>query len=89
MGCAILGANEHETTAAEIARGRVHHRQGECGRDGSVDSIAAGLHHFHAGAGGQLMDARYHAVIGHFGVHATACEAGPGSGEERERGVNF
>ena len=51
---------------------RVHYRQGERRRDRRVDGVTPRLHDFHAGAGGQLVNACDHAVLGNFGAHAAS-----------------
>ena len=87
---AVFHADEHESAAAEISGLRVHDRQCETRRDRRVDGVTTGLHDLHAGAGGELVNAGDHAVLGHFGAHAAAGEGelrGGSAGQEHQRGV--
>ncbi|AEK61998.1 hypothetical protein CFU_2168 [Collimonas fungivorans Ter331] len=54
----------HETAAADIARGRVHHRQRITDRHRRIDRITAILQHIDADTGGQVLSRDHHAVFG-------------------------
>jgi hypothetical protein len=67
-------SQQHEAAAAEVPGRWVDYRESKSSGDRCVHGIAPRLHHFHAGARGELVDARHHTVIGYFRVHPAASE---------------
>ena len=55
-------ADQHEATAADIARERVRHRQRQSHRDRGIDGIAAVFQYLQAGFGGVAFVGDHHAV---------------------------
>jgi hypothetical protein len=59
----------HESAAAEVARGRVDHRQRVAHGHCRIHCVTAGLEHIHANVGGQMLGRDHHAVFtGHRGL---------------------
>jgi hypothetical protein len=55
--------NEHEPTAANIARHRMHYGKREARRDSRIHSIATFFQHFDTRIRGQMMDADDHRML--------------------------
>ena len=64
MGFAIGHADQHEPAAANVARGRMNHRQRESHSDSGVDGIASSLQNFHTNMGRELMHGDHHRMLG-------------------------
>jgi len=63
MRAAIGHANQHESTAAQISRRRMHHRQRESRSHRCIDRIAAGLHDLDSRPRGQLVNADHDSML--------------------------
>ena len=70
MGVAGLHADEHESSAADVAGLGKDDGEGESDGDGRVDCVAASFEDFDAGVGGVVVDADDHRVFGGRGRRA-------------------
>ena len=83
VGLAVLVADEHEASSAEVAGEGVDDGEGEADGDGCVDGVAALLEDFDAGVGGVVLDGDDHGVLGAGGLFGAGCL---GSGLARASG---
>ena len=77
VSLAIRHADKHESAAADISGGGMHHREGESGSDGGVDGVASGLQDVGPYLRRDRVHGDDHAVLG---VH------GMGRAEDTRRG---
>jgi len=59
---AVVGAEQQESAAAEIAGRGMDNGESKAGGDGGVNGIAAFAQHVEAGVGGEMVDADHHAM---------------------------
>ena len=64
VGFAVVIADEHEASAAEVACKRIDDGESEADGYGCVDGVAALLEDFDAGVGGVVLDGDDHGVFG-------------------------
>ena len=90
---AVGELQRHEAAAAEVAGGRVHHRQRVADRDRGVDRVAAFPQHLDTSLGGEMLGRHDHAVLrghrrrrGRGGLAAGAGEAEQ-QGQDEEAGA--
>lgn len=63
MRFAVGHADQHESPAADVSRGRMHNRQRESDSDGRIHGIAAGLENIHSHLRGQRVHGDHHRVL--------------------------
>ena len=91
-GVAVVGAEQQEAAAAEVAGDGMDDGQGKAGGHGGIDRVAAGAEDIEAGVGGQVMDGDDHAVrgadrlLGKIGKRVLRALLSGGEGGEGERG---
>ena len=69
VGFAVLVADEHEASSADVAGAGVDDGEGEVDGDGGVDGVAALLEDLDAGVGGVVLDGDDHGVLGADGLY--------------------
>ena len=63
----VRGADQHEAAAADVARLRQNHGEGEADGHGGIDGVAARAEDFQSGVGGVVVDRDDHGVRGAHG----------------------